>query len=293
MDGSGASTVAGDPRRGRIRGLARTALVCVAALTVPAGLTAGNNGMTVLGKVTALPAGDIVHRPARFFDLEGRTVTFTPDGEGRYTVQTGSLTWVETRAATGPVFDLSHWSWKGTSTEVGLPFGFPFAGRTWTRVHANTNGNVSFAAPETTHAEERDVWSDGRMRSVAAAVDSRSATGFEAMIAVLWALYDEAVVSVDASAARVAITWDSVAGNDDDYAPAGPNAFQVRLYPSGMIEFAYRRVSDSCDATASSVCFTEPVRAAGCSAQPPPTLATSGTPPWMSSPRSSLTTAAR
>ena len=214
-----------------------------AAVTVS---VAEPDSMTVLGKVTALPAGDVVHRPARFFDLEGRTVTFTPDGEGRYTVRTDSLTWVETSSSTGTVFDLSTGSWRGKSAQVSLPFGFPFAGRTWTSVHVNTNGNVSFAAPETTHAEQRDIWADGRMRSVAAAVDSRSATGFEAMIAVLWAIYGEAIVSVDASPARVAITWEAVRPipRNHYYEPAGPNTFQVRLYPSGVIELAYRQVPE-------------------------------------------------
>ena len=123
-----------------------------------------------------------------------------------------------------------------------MPFEFPFAGRTWTRVHANTNGNVSFAAPETKHWEERDPWSSGTMRAVAAAVDSRSAAGLEAMIAVLWALYGEAAVSVDSSPTRVAITWDAV--RKDSYDPLGPNVFQARLYPSGAVELAYREVSE-------------------------------------------------
>ena len=191
--------------------------------------TAGNDGMTVLGKVTVLPAGDILRRPANFFDLEGKTVTFTPDGEGRYAVQTSSLTWVETSIA-----------FYGGG-EVSLPFAFPFAGRTWTRVHANRSGNVSFMAPETTHWAQRDTWSSGTMRSLAAAVDSRSAAGLEAMIAVLWIL-GTADISVASSPERVAITWDAVRYHD--YEPAGPNKFQVRLYPSGTIEFAYRQVSE-------------------------------------------------
>ena len=154
----------------------------MAALAAPAAGTAANDGMIVLGEVTALPAGDLVRQPGRFFDLKGRTVTFTPDGEGRYAVRTGSLTWAETGAETGTVFDLSDGSYRGRSAEVGLPFGFPFAGRTWRSVHANTNGNVSFAAPEATHMEHRRLFSSGTMRSVAAAVDSRSAAGFETAV---------------------------------------------------------------------------------------------------------------
>ena len=182
-------------------------LVCCASLLVPARwtvLAAGNEGMTVLGKVTAVPATGLVRRQASFFDLEGRTVTFTPAGAGAYSVHVDPLTWVETDAATRRSFDLgepadeppspfddrfrprSQWNSGGEDLGIVPSFAFPFAGRTWTRVHANTNGNVSFAAPETTHWEQRDPWADGTMRSVAAAVDSRSAAGFEAMISTSW-----------------------------------------------------------------------------------------------------------
>ena len=209
-------------------------------------MTAGSEGMTVLGKVTVLPVADVLRRPPSFFDLEGKTVTFTPDGEGRYAVEAGSLTWEETGAATGPVFDLGGGSFRGESIGVSLPFGLPFAGRAWRRVHVNRHGNISFEAPERTHLEQRSPWSSGTMRSVAAAVDSRSAAGLEAMIAVSWALYGETTVSVAASPARVAITWDAVRilPGYNYYEPLGPNEFQVRLYPSGVIEFAYRKAPE-------------------------------------------------
>ena len=245
----------------RVWRLVLMVLVCCASLLVPARwtvLAAGNEGMTVLGKVTAIPATGLVRRQASFFDLEGRTVTFTPAGAGAYSVHVGPLTWVETDAATRRSFDLSEpadeppspfddrfrprfrWNSGGEDLRIAPSFAFPFAGRTWTHVHANTNGNVSFAAPETTHWQQRDPWADGTMRSVAAAVDSRSAAGFEAMIAVLWDVYEAAVISVDSAPERVVITWDTV----NRYEPAGPNVFQVRLYPSGAIELAYRQVSE-------------------------------------------------
>ena len=258
----------GSPRRRasrECRRLVLVGLVCGASLLAPArwtALAAGNDGMTVLGRVTAIPATGLVRRAASFFDLEGKTVTFTPDGATGYSLQVGPLTWVETDDATGRSFDFREPAQPaeeppslfddrflrrlrrnsgGEHAGIALPFAFPFAGRTWTRVHANTNGNVSFAAPETTHWKQRDPWADGTMRSVAAAVDSRSAAGVEAMIAVLWAIYGGAAISVDSAPERVAITWDAVARN---YEPAGPNVFQVRLYPSGAIELAYRRVSE-------------------------------------------------
>lgn len=253
------STRSSNPR------LVLTGVVCVAALMAPA-RTAGNDGMTVVGKVEPVPATSLVLEPASFFDLEGKTVTFTPNTTGGYSVRVGStLAWVETDAATGRFFtvvepaveppgpfdDRFRPNWirrfgEGEVTGINLPFAFPFAGRTWTRVHANTNGNVSFAAPETTHWEQRDPWPDGSMRSVAAAVDSRSVVGLEAMIAVLWAIYGETAISVDTSSARVTITWNAARPTPADvyFEPVGPNVFQVRLYPSGKVEFAYRRVSE-------------------------------------------------
>ena len=245
--------------------LALTGFLCAVSLLGAAAVAMGNEGMTVVGKVTALPVADVLLRPANFFDLEGKTLTFTPDDAGGYDVRIGPLTWVGTSAATGRSFDLRelpvepqrgfhHHASRPDSvaalseayTPIDLPFEFPFAGRGWTRVYANTNGNVSFAVPEAKHWEERDPWSSGTMRSVAAAVDSRSAAGLEAMIAVLWALYGEAAVSVDSSPTRVAITWNALRPipRNHYYEPGGPNEFQARLHPTGALELAYRKAPE-------------------------------------------------
>ena len=84
------------------------------------------------------------------------------------------------------------------------------------------------------------------MRSVAAAIDSRSAAGMEAMIAALWAPYGDPTISVDATPARVVITWRAVRFNPTavGYFPLGENLFQARLYPSGVIQLAYRAVPE-------------------------------------------------
>ena len=251
----------------RVPRLELIGLVCVASLIVSARWTVfavRNDAMTLHGSVTAVPATGLIHKQANFFDLEGKTVTFTPNGATGYTVHIGELTWVETSAATGRSFDFSEPAERrlspfddrfrprirlnrgGEDTAISLPFAFPFAGRTWTRVHANTNGNVSFTAPETTHWQQRDPWADGTMRSVAAAVDSRAAAGLEAMIAALWAVYGSTTISVDSTPSRVTITWDAVRPTPDNayYEPLGNNLFQARLYPSGVIEFAYRAVAE-------------------------------------------------
>ena len=112
----------------------------------------------------------------------------------------------------------------------------------WTRLYANANGNLSFQRPE---SENWDWWSESTTRSKAAAVDSRAAAGLETMIAALWQLYGHADVSVDSTPARVVFTWRAVRPTPGiNHAPLGENVFQARLYPSGVIEFAYRGVAE-------------------------------------------------
>ena len=74
-------------------------------------------------------------------------------------------------------------------------------------------GDISFQRSGRQNWRDRDPWSNGTMRSVAAAVDSRSAAGMEAMIAALWALYGDPTISVDATPARVVISWRAVRFN--------------------------------------------------------------------------------
>ena len=204
-------------------------------------LSAQNDTVGVHGVVTTVPAGGLIRKPANFFDLEGTTVTFTPNDQDDYAVAVGDLDWRD--PGPGTATRLAHWSGH---LAVDLPFPFPFAGRTWTRVYANVNGNISFQRPERMNWPHRSPWSSGTMRSVAAAVDSRSAAGLEAMIAVLWAIYRDTTISVDSTPDRVVITWHAVRPTPSNiyFPPLGENLFQARLYPSGVIELAYRVVAE-------------------------------------------------
>jgi len=129
---------------------------------------------------------------------------------------------------------------------VDLPFSFSFARATWNRVYANANGHLSFQRPEYENWPERAPWADGTMRSLAAAIDSRSAAGLEAKIAALWAVYGDMTLSVDSTPARVVFTWSGTRPTPAYRfnAPLGPNVFQARLYPSGRVELAYRAVAE-------------------------------------------------
>ena len=191
------------------------------------------------GTATALPAGRLIYKPASFFDLEGKTVTFTPNGDG-YAVAVDGLRWEQP----GPAAATHQLRGAGRQFAViELPFAFPFGGEIWNRVYANANGHLSFQRPERENWPQRDPWSNGTMRSVAAAIDSRAAAGLEAMIAALWASYGDVTLSVDSSPARVVFGW-SATRRAAFHAPLGPNVFQARLYPSGRIELAYRAVAE-------------------------------------------------
>ena len=202
-------------------------------------IAAEGDPIGVYGSVITVPAAGLIRKPANLFDLEGTTVTFTPDGAGGYSVRVGALAWED------PLSTMS-WATREPVPAVNLPFAFPFAGRSWTRVYANLHGNISFLQPESKQRPHRDPWSSGTMRSVAAAIDSRSVAGLEAVIAVLWAHYGDTTISVDSTSSRVAITWRAVRPTPRNgwYEPLGENLFQARLHPSGVVEFAYRAVPE-------------------------------------------------
>ena len=193
------------------------------------------------GTVTTVPAGELTLMPANFFDLGGKTLTFIPNGAG-YSVEVGGPTWEDPGRSPSVVATRRiHGQWF-ESVPVELPFPFPYAGQTWTRLHANANGNLSFQRSE---SENWDWWSESTTRSKAAAVDSRAAAGLETMIAALWQLYDHTDVTVDSTPARAVFTWRAVRPTPGyNHAPLGENVFQARLYPSGVVEFAYRAVPE-------------------------------------------------
>ena len=70
-------------------------MVCGATLATSAPrvmLSAQNDTIRVHGSVTTVPAMGLISKPANLLDLEGTTVTFTPDGADAYTVAVGPLT---------------------------------------------------------------------------------------------------------------------------------------------------------------------------------------------------------
>ena len=75
--------------------------------------------------------------PANHFDLNGRTLVFTPDGHGGYSRAVGSLAW---ESDTGAEIE------DGALVELAS-FGFDFAGRRWHSFHASHRGLLTFGEP--------------------------------------------------------------------------------------------------------------------------------------------------
>jgi hypothetical protein len=190
----------------------------------------------------------LVSKAANLFDLEGKSLRFTPQGDGSYTIELlpDATTMACNRVLQdddaepdGP-FQAKGWA-------VRLPFSFPFGGKTWSKIYVNRNGNLSFAKHEGAYWPQRDPWPDGGMRSMAATIDSNAAAGLEQMIAVLWAPYEPnpavSEVRLEAQDNCLAVTWHVVRSYAGQVV-AGPCTFQVRLYPTGVIEMAYLKVPE-------------------------------------------------
>src|SRR5260221_174439 len=110
----------------RVRLLAVAALV---AISQPQDRAAGECDDTPAPQpfpVSALTVEDLIRKPANPFDLEGKTVRFTPQADGSWKVETTATAKLEpgdTPLPTGYPHPFGFHGWR-----VELPFAFPFAG---------------------------------------------------------------------------------------------------------------------------------------------------------------------
>lgn len=201
------------------------------------------------GQVHTLPATSIILKPANHFDLEGRTLRYTPS-PGGYRMESLPLDFQTPLAPAALGATGRTNSAYGASWATALPFAFPFAGRTYNSVFVNLNGNLSFGTPETTHLPAgRNPWPDGTLRGTAAALDGRSLSGTESLIAVLWQLYspaDSRIVTGFVQGDRLIVTWNVQLRQSANagYRPLGRNVFQAVLYAGGQIDLSYQQVSE-------------------------------------------------
>jgi hypothetical protein len=122
----------------------RLVFVALALLGLPAAAFAQRGPGRPIGKVTAI--GNLIHLelepgavvPARPFDLDRRTLRFTPDGEG-YRVENVELNW---DADFGPQFEGNRATLRN--------FRFPFSGRSWDAFNVAIGAVTFTEAPAST-----------------------------------------------------------------------------------------------------------------------------------------------
>ena len=197
--------------------------------------------------VNVLSAAGLISKPANLFDLEGKTLRFTPSGS-TYIAQSLPLVFDE---STGNALSNNQGTTGGEVPQVrswliSLPFAFPFGGQGYNALYVNSYGSLTFGAGEsTTTIPGRNPWPDATMLSNGASIDSLAATAVEKMIAVFWGPYDftQSTVRVATSADDVIVTW-QVARSNRFVTPLGSNVFQAKLRRTGAIDLSYKQVTE-------------------------------------------------
>ncbi len=204
--------------------------------------------------LVAIPAAAVIPvdadgliSPAHYFDLQGKTIRFTPSRQG----------YVVTTSKAKPVGSLGtklgrpdYPSIRSRGWWFSLPFEFPYGSRLWSQVFVNSAGNLTFERPEAQLYAERDTWPAGTMQSVAGSLNDRAAAGQEEMICAFWGLNspdaEKSQIFVQRSATEFVVTWQvqRYIWFGEAYQPLGPNVFQARLLPGGVIEFSYQQISE-------------------------------------------------
>lgn len=201
------------------------------------------------GHVHVMPANELITAPVNYIDLEGKTLRFTPKTGGGYGLEMLPLNFWEPSGRTLAV-ETSVAPWPARGWKVALPFAFPFGGKSWDSLYVNYFGNLSFGRPEgDVYWAERSPWPDGTMRSLAATLDARAASGQEYIIAALWNYYHEeepGSITVDSDAGSLIVTWNvrRMDGRIGFEEKTKPGLFQARLEPSGAIELRYKSLPE-------------------------------------------------
>lgn len=167
----------------------------------------------------------VVSRPNPF-NLASKGITFTPAAEfTKYSWETVDGVFDTDAAANGTVLDKLN---DDDTRLVPMEFAFPFYGKTYHEVWVNSDGNLTFG--------EGYGYSD--QRSIGALA------GGPPRIAALYSDLDPSrnlrAVRVLSEAERFVVSWVEV---PEFGGSRQPQTFQLRLYPDGRIEFAYRTVN--------------------------------------------------
>ena len=202
------------------RARAKTAPARVEAVAPPAARD--------VGQLVILEDSDGVVGRLNPFNLDGRTVAFSPTAEAaaRYRFLPQEASFDAAAADAGSRIDLSD----DDTRQITLPFAFPFFGASYQRMFVNSDGNLTFTAGDDASNDRslgRVTAGPPRIAGLFRDLDpSKSQDGVRALL----------------DADRVVVSWSRVPEYTDT--GIGPlQTFQIRIFPDGRIEVAFSGVT--------------------------------------------------
>jgi uncharacterized protein (TIGR03437 family) len=184
-----------------------------------------------VGEIAVLEdSGDIVVRSLAF-NLDQATVVFLPVAQdaARYRFETGAASYDAGAASGGTVLAGLG---DDDARRIPLPFPFPFYGRIYRELFVNSDGNLTFSVSDAATSDRslgRMVVGAPRIAPLFRDLDPTRAT---------------VGITVLSETSREVVTWVAV----PEYSSLGLgrfNTFQVRLYPSGRLEFSYSGIGST------------------------------------------------
>ncbi|MFQ5802402.1 MAG: choice-of-anchor D domain-containing protein [Candidatus Methylomirabilales bacterium] len=189
---------------------------------------------TDVGDIAVIETDASILQPGELFDLDNRTLTFTPKSGGGYTVSVAALSFDTDLGINLALGD-------DASASQALSFTFPFFGVNRTTAFINSNGYLSFgSASSFIHFNGQ---SGGGVSTLgdASTVLNRMSGGFQ-RIAVLWQDWNPAAgggVFANSLSDRLIVTWNDV----PLFGTSTTATFQVVLFSSGVIQMSYQTVT--------------------------------------------------
>lgn len=156
------------------------------------------------------------------FDLDNRSLTFTPAGDSGYDIVAGASAF---DSVLGTPLNLLDDDFESVVFTGG--FNFPFFGDTVRGFHINSNGSITLSYPDPFFSLTVQEFLDLHSRISPAFIDLNPETGGNIFFKQL--------------ADRVVVTWSNIS----TFLTTNSNTFQVTCFDTGVIRFDYTRVDSS------------------------------------------------
>ncbi|HYQ92435.1 MAG TPA: hypothetical protein VES89_10270, partial [Candidatus Competibacteraceae bacterium] len=195
-----------------------------------------------VNNIAVIQTDATILQPGEPFDLNGKTVVFTPKGGGGYTA---TVTTVQFDTNQGTSLGLLD----DDSIEQTLLFNFPFFGSGKNRVFINSNGNLTFGSSDPSVSHFNQIYGGGRVSALFTSPGDASTVLDDfalslPRIAPLWQDLNPGAggaVNLRSAADRLVVTWNSV----PLFGTTTIVTFQVILFSNGVIQFNYQSVGST------------------------------------------------